>query len=80
MLGANKQEVLRQEHMRAAMDVVHCKFLLGLLSRKEEIMEPFEQYFEWTYRVNPKNQEICREELLNSGANASMNKGIISLH
>jgi len=73
--GVDKQEVLTQEHMRAAMDVVRRKFLVGLLSRKEETMERLEQFFEWTYRVNPKNQEICRDKLLNSGANANVNKG-----
>jgi hypothetical protein len=49
-----------EEHLKAAMDVVRRKFLVGLLNRKDESMERFEKYFEWIYRVHPKNQEKCR--------------------
>jgi hypothetical protein len=49
-----------EEHLKAAMDIIRRKFLVGLLNRKDESMERYEKYFEWIYRVHPKNQEKCR--------------------
>lgn len=71
--GATTKNVT-EEHLKAAMDVVRRKFLVGLLNRKEETMERFEQYFEWIYRVIPKNQEKCRVGLLAVGLNTSSNR------
>ena len=62
---------LTDSDVNLAMDIVRRKFIVGLLSEKEETMERFEKLFKWKYRVNPENQEICRNKLLGSGANAN---------
>merc|ERR1711982_186480 len=64
-------EYMGEEHMTQAMDVIRRKFLVGLLKEKETTMERFEKFFGWKYRVNPENQEKCRETLLTSGSNSN---------
>jgi hypothetical protein len=76
--GAERRNVT-EEHLQIAMDVVRRKILVGLLSRKEETMERIEQFFEWKFRVNPKNQERCREGLLAKGSNINAQKEEIAL-
>mmetsp|Transcript_39766 Transcript_39766/g.58398 ORF Transcript_39766/g.58398 Transcript_39766/m.58398 type:complete len:389 (+) Transcript_39766:2-1168(+) len=72
---ANKLEGdLDDGDLSVAMAVIHDKFLVGLLSEKEQTMERFEKYFGWRYFVNPANQERCREELLSGGHNANKKK------
>lgn len=74
-LSGAKFRNVTETHLQAAMDVVRRKFLVGLLTKKDETMERIEKFFEWKYKVNPKNQEICRENLLANGANANTQKG-----
>jgi hypothetical protein len=64
---------LTDNNVKIAMDVVRRKFLVGLLTEKQETMERLEKYFGWKYSINPTNQEICREALLGTGANANTN-------
>jgi hypothetical protein len=70
---ANKSDdaELTDDDVNKAMDIIRRKFMIGLLSRKEETMERFEKFFGWKYRINPTNQENCRVRLLGSGANAN---------
>jgi len=68
------QGKITEEHLDAAMKIVNDKILVGLLSRGDESMRRFEKFFRWKYRVNPPNQEKCRERLMNSGANKGTNK------
>lgn len=65
---------LNEDNLRVAMDVIRRKFLVGLLTKKQESMERFEKFFRWKYKINPTNQESCRERLLSSGSNANKNK------
>jgi hypothetical protein len=78
-LSGAKIRNVTEEHLKIAMDVVRRKVLVGLLSKKEETMERFEKYFEWKFRVNPKNQEICREGLLSKGSNINEHKDEIAI-
>jgi len=64
---------LTDRNVQIAMDVVRRKFLVGLLTKKEETMERLEKYFGWKYTVNPENQETCRQSLLGTGANTNTN-------
>jgi hypothetical protein len=72
-LSGAETKNLTEEHLKSAMDIIRRKFLVGLLNRKEESMERFEKYFEWIYRVHPKNQEKCRVGLLAVGADSNIN-------
>eukprot|EP00565_Helicotheca_tamesis_P007570 CAMPEP_0185732626 /NCGR_PEP_ID=MMETSP1171-20130828/16907_1 /TAXON_ID=374046 /ORGANISM="Helicotheca tamensis, Strain CCMP826" /LENGTH=682 /DNA_ID=CAMNT_0028402161 /DNA_START=52 /DNA_END=2100 /DNA_ORIENTATION=+ len=67
---------LTDDHLALAMEVIRRKFLVGLMTQIERTVERFERFFRWTYRVNPPNQEACRERLLDGGSNknASGNK------
>jgi len=65
---------LQEEDLQAAMDIIRKKFLVGLLSKKEETMERFEKFFKWKYFINPTNQEKCRSTLLMGGSNSNQNK------
>mmetsp|Transcript_45530 Transcript_45530/g.67102 ORF Transcript_45530/g.67102 Transcript_45530/m.67102 type:complete len:785 (-) Transcript_45530:275-2629(-) len=65
---------LSEANIQVAMDIVRRKFLVGLLSKKEESMERFEKFFGWKYFINPKNQEKCRESLLGGGSNSNQKK------
>lgn len=78
-LSGAKIRNVTEEHLKIAMDVVRRKIMVGLLSRKEETMERFEKYFDWKYRVNPKNQEICRERLLSKGSNINEHKEEVAI-
>mmetsp|Transcript_7658 Transcript_7658/g.11135 ORF Transcript_7658/g.11135 Transcript_7658/m.11135 type:complete len:494 (+) Transcript_7658:50-1531(+) len=65
---------INKKHVEVAMDLVRRKFIVGLLDRLEESMERFEKFFGWKYTIMPTNQEICRENLLKSGANSNRKK------
>jgi len=60
-----------EEHLNIAIDIVRRKFLVGLLTKKKETMERVEKFFHWKYRVNPENQEKCRDKLLTGGSNSN---------
>jgi len=62
---------LADEHVNLAMEVIRRKFLVGLMSEMKETMTRLERFFHWTYRVNPANQEICRDDLLSGGSNSN---------
>jgi hypothetical protein len=62
---------LNESHLKKAMEMVRRKFMVGLMKRVEESMSRFERFFRWTYHVNPKNQEICRERLTKGGSNSN---------
>ena len=62
---------LTDENLARAMEVVKNKFMVGLMSNIEPAMTRFEKYFRWTYRVNPANQEACRERLMFGGSNSN---------
>jgi hypothetical protein len=62
---------LEDVHVQKAMEVIRRKFLVGLMTEMEKTMTRLERYFRWTYHVNPKNQEICRDDLLNGGSNSN---------
>jgi len=62
---------LTDQHLEIAKEIVGKKFLVGLLHEKERTMDRVEKFFRWKYRVNPENQEKCRENLLSSGANSN---------
>lgn len=65
------EAVLTDDDLQKAIDIIRRKILVGLLSEKEESMERIEKFFGWKYRVNPKNQEICRARLLGAGINTN---------
>ena len=62
---------LSQEHVDKAMEVIRRKFLVGLMSEMKSTMTRLERFFRWTYRVNPANQETCRDDLLSGGSNSN---------
>lgn len=64
--------VLTDDDLQKAVGIVRRKFLVGLLSEKDETMDRVERYFGWKFRINPKNQEICRAKLLGAGTNANL--------
>ena len=37
------------------MEVVHTKFLVGLMTQAEASMSCFKKFFRWTCHVNPPN-------------------------
>ena len=57
--------------LQSAMEVIRSKTLVGLMSKIEPSMTRFEKFFRWTYRVNPANQEICRERMMGGGSNSN---------
>jgi hypothetical protein len=65
------EAILTDDDLQKAIDIIRRKILVGLLSEKEESMERIEKFFGWKYRVNPKNQEICRARLLGAGINTN---------
>lgn len=71
LANRSDEAVLNDDDLQKAIDIIRRKFLVGLLSEKEESMERVEKYFGWKYRVNPKNQEICRARLLGAGSNTN---------
>jgi len=62
---------LNEEHLKLAIEVVRRKILVGLLHEKQRTMDRVEKFFRFKYRINPPNQEICRENLLTGGANSN---------
>ena len=56
---------LTDDHLRLAKEVLSKKCVVGLLTRKEESFQRFEQYFGWA----PKNKEQsdCRDRLMQWG-------------
>eukprot|EP00957_Ditylum_brightwellii_P021917 1652940-Ditylum_brightwellii.AAC.1 len=52
---------LNDDHFALAMEVIHRKFMVGIMTQVERTMEHFECYFHWMYHVNPPNQETCCE-------------------
>ena len=55
---------LTNEDLQHAMDNVHGRILVGLISKREETMERFEKFFGWKYRVDPVSQEQCRSDYI----------------
>jgi hypothetical protein len=41
------------------------------MTEMDRTMERFEKFFRWKYRVNPENQEACRERLMSGGSNSN---------
>lgn len=62
---------LTDANLEKAMEVVRRKFMVGLMTKIEESMTRFEKYFRWKYKVNPTNQESCRERLMSGGSNSN---------
>eukprot|EP00591_Stephanopyxis_turris_P012751 CAMPEP_0195514338 /NCGR_PEP_ID=MMETSP0794_2-20130614/5758_1 /TAXON_ID=515487 /ORGANISM="Stephanopyxis turris, Strain CCMP 815" /LENGTH=296 /DNA_ID=CAMNT_0040642561 /DNA_START=1 /DNA_END=891 /DNA_ORIENTATION=- len=59
-------------HMAAAKRLVREKFIVGLLSKKDESLARFEKFFRWKYTGNPKRQEQCRNYFLKNGSNINL--------
>jgi len=62
---------LTEDNLAKAMEVVRRKFMVGLMTEIEPTMARFEKFFRWTFRVNPPNQEACRERLMSGGSNSN---------
>ena len=62
---------LNDDALAVAMEVIRSKFLVGLMTEMDRTMERFEKFFRWKYRVNPENQEACRERLMSGGSNSN---------
>ena len=72
-LANNPIDTLSDEDLDLAKEVLRRKFFVGLIDKMEESMDRFERFFRWSYRVNPHNQEKCREGLLSRGGGANRN-------
>ena len=73
-LANNPIDALTDDDFALAKEVLRRKFFVGLIDQMEESMDRFERFFRWSYRVNPHNQEKCREGLLiGGGANRNVN-------
>ena len=72
-LANNPIDALSEDDLALAKEVLRRKFFVGLTDKMEESMDRFERFFRWSYRVNPHNQEKCREELLSKGGGANRN-------
>ena len=73
-LANNPIDALTDDDFALAKEVLRRKFFVGLIDQMEESMDRFERFFRWAYRVNPHNQEKCREGLLiGGGANRNVN-------
>ena len=73
MLANNPTDELEDEDLAIAKEVLRRKFIIGLIDKMEESMDRFERFFRWSYRVNPENQEACREQLLTGGGGSNRN-------
>ena len=62
---------LSNDHLEKAMEVVRRKFMVGLMTKIGSSMTRFEKFFHWKYKVNPTNQEACRERLMSGGSNSN---------
>lgn len=58
---------LGEEHMQIAMEVIRRKFLVGLTKNRADSLVRFEQFFQWTFRMNPEEQQICISRILENG-------------
>jgi len=54
---------LTEEHVKVALEVIRRKFLVGLGTYLKASVYRFERFFRWAYRVNPANQEKCRDAI-----------------
>ena len=72
-LANNPIDSLSDDDLALAKELLRRKFFVGLTDKMEESMDRFERFFRWSYRVNPHNQEKCREELLSKGGGANRN-------
>ena len=57
--------------VNVAIDVIRSKFLVGLMTEMDRTMERFEKFFQWKFKVNPENQEACRDRLMSGGSNSN---------
>eukprot|EP01082_Thalassiosira_pseudonana_P009012 g8114.t1 g8114 contig27:222726-224465(-) len=62
---------LTEANLKKAMEVVRRKFMVGLMTEIEPTMSRFEKFFRWTFRVNPPNQDACRDRLMSGGSNSN---------
>jgi hypothetical protein len=62
---------LKDEDLQKAMNVVNSNNLVGLMTEIDATMGRCERFFRWTFRVNPTNQEKCRDALLHGGSNSN---------
>ena len=62
--GYRQEGELTGEHVQLAINNVHGRILVGLISKREEAMERLEKYFGWKYHVDPTNQEQCRSDYI----------------
>jgi len=62
---------LNDDALAVAMEVIRSKFLVGLMTEMDRTMERFEKFFRWKFKVNPPNQEACRERLMSGGSNSN---------
>ena len=53
-----------EEHMEIAMEVIRRKFLVGLTKNRADSLLRFEQFFQWTFRMNPEEQNNCISRIL----------------
>ena len=58
---------LTQAHLQAALEVLRTRILVGLYTEMDASLNRFEQYFGWTYRIDPQNQEGCRTRFVRRG-------------
>ena len=63
---------LTEDHIKVALEVIRRKFLVGLGKDIGASFIRFEQYFRWTYKVNPVNQEQCRNGLVQNKTQVEM--------
>uniref|UniRef100_A0A7S4R2F0 Sulfotransferase domain-containing protein n=2 Tax=Ditylum brightwellii TaxID=49249 RepID=A0A7S4R2F0_9STRA len=63
----HKNIEVTNDHLTKAMEVLRTRILVGLYEELEESMDRFERYHQWIYRVNPVNQELCRNRFLSRG-------------
>ena len=63
---------LTEDHIKVALEVIRRKFLVGLGKHIDASFTRFEQYFRWTYKVNPVHQEQCRSGLVENQTQVEM--------
>jgi hypothetical protein len=64
-------DLITDVHLKIAKEVIRRKFLVGTMSKLQESMTRFEQFFQWKFHVNPPNQEACRKRLTGDGSNSN---------
>jgi len=70
-LTGNDEGKLTEKHLNIAIDIINKYFIVGLLKETIQTMERIEKFFQWKFRVNPENQEKCREKLIKRGSNSN---------